>query len=177
MNDDESRVTRAPGSRRLWLIYAIVVVASAFACSPAEERAEAGEAPFPIGQTPHELVVVTTPMKADLTFSIVGLGRKAEKDDGATEWSEGFEEQVEPAREGFVRRRFRVALSNGSDRVRHYRIEIAYVDEENGETVLTRRFRRIVVPPFTRKVVSGFTPIRQDRAVRADARVTEAPED
>jgi hypothetical protein len=39
--------------------------------------------------------------------------------------------------------------------------------------ILERRFRRIFVPPFTRKQVSGYTPVRADRAVHADARVNE----
>ena len=151
---------------------AILVVA---ACTPGEKTREAsdGEAPIPIASTQREIVVVTSPLRADMTFSMVGLRRKGDKDDGSTGWKESFEEQVEAPHDGFVRRRFRVNLANGSDLAREYAIEIDYVSDTTGEVILQRRFRKIFVPPFTLKRVSGYRPIREDRAVHADVRVRE----
>jgi len=141
-----------------------------------KESPSDGEAPIPIASTHREIVVVTTPLKADMTFSIVGLRQKAEKDDGATRWNDQFEEQVEAPYEGFVRRRFRVTLANGSDQARQYAITIDYVSDSTGEVILSRSFRRIFVPPFTKKQVSGYTPIREDRVVHAELHVSEVTE-
>lgn len=175
----EEKRTRARGaasafSRRGCVISVLLVLALLAACSPAsDEKTSEGEAPIPIAATHREIVVVSTPMKADLTFSMVGLRRKGEKDDGSAGWKDRFEEQVEAPHDGFVRRRFRVTLANGSDEAREYAIEIDYVSDTTGEVILNRRFRKIFVPPFTRKQVSGYTPIREDRLVHADARVRE----
>ncbi len=144
------------------------------ACADAPERETAsGEAPIPIADTHREIVITTSPLKADMTLTMVGLRRKADKDDGSAGWEDAFEEQVEAPYEGFVRRRFRVNLANGSDRAREYVIEIDYASDSTGEIVLERRFRKIFVPPFTLKRVSGYTPIREDRAVHTDVRVRE----
>jgi len=148
------------------------------ACGQAKEASPSeGEAPIPIAATHREIVVVTTPMKADMAFTIVGLRQKAEKDDGATRWNDQFEEQVEAPYEGFVRRRFRVTLANGSEQARQYAITIDYVSDKTGDVILSRSFRRIFVPPFTKKQVSGYTPIRDDRVVHAELHVSDVTEE
>jgi len=162
---------------RIALVLGVIVLA---ACVRSDEPNDQGEAPIPIAATHREIVVVTSTLKADMTFSMVGLRRKAEKDDGSTGWKDRFEEQVEPPNDGFVRRRFRVTLANGSDQAREYQIELDYVSDTSGEVILSRKFRKIFVPPFTQKQVSGYTPVRDDRVVHAEARgldVTEGGSD
>lgn len=163
-----------PVSRATLTLCSVILVSSLVpGCARNEEPADEGEAPIPIADTHREIVVVTSPLKMDMTFSMVGLRQKGEKDDGSTGWEKSFEEQVEAPYDGFVRRRFRVTLANGSDRVREYLIELDYVSDKSGDVILRRRFRKIFVPPFTTKQVSGYTPIRADRAVHTDVRVRE----
>jgi hypothetical protein len=160
------------------ILFAAAAVLLVSACGKLpDESPDAGEAPIPIAATHREIVIVTSPMKVDMTFSIVGLRRKGERDDGSTGWKEQFEEQVEAPYDGFVRRRFRLTLANGSDRAREFEFEIDYVSEGTGEVILHRKFRKVFVPPFTKKEVSGYTPIREDRTVHTDVRVREVTEE
>lgn len=149
-----------------------VLLVSLTACA-AEAPREQGEAPIPIADTHREIVVETSTLKGDAAFTMFGLREKDEKDDGSTGWKDLLEEQVEPAQDGFVRRRFRVTLANGSDRARQYEIEIDYVAVDDGELLRRRKLRKIFVPPFTQKRVSGYTPIRENRAVHTTLRVKE----
>ena len=78
-----------------------------------------------------------------------------------------------PAKDGVVRRRFRVTLTNRSDKVRAIRVDVDYLAPGSREMLKHRALRTVVVPPFTETAISGFTRFRDTREVLAELRAAE----
>ncbi len=151
------------------LLLAMALVGGSVGCAREPEPT-----PIPIGATERDVVVRSSPLARDLTMSAVGMRRTGEKkNDRAADWSYSFEERRDAPSDHVVRRRFRLTLSNRSEQAMELGAEIDYVATSGGELLKARKLGTIVVPPFTETQVSGYTPLREDRVARADARVWE----
>ncbi|MGK2858823.1 MAG: hypothetical protein ACSLFQ_16620 [Thermoanaerobaculia bacterium] len=128
---------------------------------------------IPIGRTDADLVVAEQPLEAAMAASPLREQKRSERDDDATGWDHRFEEQVDPPTNGVVKRRFRVTISNRSDKVRAIRLDLDYLTPESRELVRNRTLRLTVVPPFTEKTVSGYTQFLADRKLFAELRAVE----
>lgn len=160
--------TKRAWSRRAgWRGAALLALALA-ACGREEPK-------IPVGKTDADLVVVTKQLETALVSSTVKSAAKETKDDGATGWSHRFEEQVDPARDGVVKRRFRVTVTNSSATTRAIRLDIDYLAKGTREPLKHRALRTVIVPPFTETSISGFTRFLDTREVIAELRAAEVP--
>lgn len=128
---------------------------------------------IPVGRTDDDLVVVTRQLESAFASSTLKSSVRAKKDDQSTGWDCRLEEQVDPAKDGVVRRRFRVTLTNRSDKVRAIRVDVDYLAPGSREMLKHRALRTVVVPPFTETAISGFTRFRDTREVLAELRAAE----
>ncbi|MCM2317442.1 MAG: hypothetical protein NDJ92_20020 [Thermoanaerobaculia bacterium] len=159
----------SPAARRAFgrgaLLLLVVLVAG---CFGDEDKGK-----IPIGLTHDDLVVTEQPLEAALAASPVREATRSGKDDGATGWDHRFEEQVDPPKDGVVKRRFRVTIANRSDKVRVVRLELLYLTAETRERARSRALRLVVVPPFTQKTVSGYTQFLAERKLVAELSAAE----
>jgi hypothetical protein len=128
---------------------------------------------IPIGRTDEDLVVRTKPLESALASSAVKSATRSKKDDQATAWDHRFEEQVDPPKDGVVRRRFRVTVTNRSDKARAIRLDIDYLEPGTRLPLKHRLLRTLVVPPFTETAISGYTRFRDSREVLTELRAVE----
>jgi hypothetical protein len=128
---------------------------------------------IPIGRTDDDLVVRTKQLESALASSTVKSATRSEKDDQATSWDHRFEEQVDPPKDGVVRRRFRATVTNRSDKARAIRLDIDYLEPGTRIPLKHRMLRTVVVPPFTETSISGYTRFRDTREVLTELRAVE----
>lgn len=157
-----------PVSRRAFGRGAALVVLLLAACSRGETVK-----PIPVGATDDDLVVVTRQLESAFASTTLKSTVRSEKDDLATGWDHRFEEQVEPAKDGVVRRRFRATVTNRSDKVRQIRLDIDYLERGTRTPLKHRTLRTVIVPPFTETAISGFTRFRESRGVIAELHASE----
>lgn len=94
------------------------------------------------------MVLESRSLPADTTFAAVGLRPEADHDDGATDWSASASDRVLGAKDGFVRREFRLTIANRGATAREFHARIDYYAPA-GELLRRRKIEHMMVPPFT----------------------------
>ncbi|MBI2212267.1 MAG: hypothetical protein HYU52_01360 [Acidobacteria bacterium] len=155
-------------SRRAFGRGAALFALLSVACGGGEEKSA-----IPVGRTDADLIVVTRQLETAFASTTLKSATRSKKDDLATGWDHRFEEQIDPAKNGVVRRRFRVTLANRSDKVRAIRVDIDYLAPGSRELLKHRALRTVIVAPFTETALSGYTQFRDSREVITEVRASE----
>lgn len=116
-------------------------------------------------------------LEADTAFTAFGLRGQAEHDDGATRWNAQATDQPREARDGFIRREFRVAIANRDSVAREFHARLDYFEPGQGELLKRREIDHMVVPPFTENTWVGSVMIREPGDAEMIARILPASED
>lgn len=122
-----------------------------------------------------DLTIETRSLRADTTFSAVGLRPSGERDDGSTDWDTSFTDERGAVDGDFVRRDFRLTIRNRGEVAREFHARIDYLSSD-GELLRRRSLDRMVVAPFTEMTWIGADMIRNSGEPEVLARVLPVSE-